>query len=245
MGIISTKIAKSSVHTRSRSDLTRHRVISVQPYIFAKPPPFHCTRMPKPAIASIPAFAFGLPLPPLLAGGGGLVGRDDEAPNRDPGREFCPVGGGGNGAEGGGAGGPSPTTGIPRSSSGSEDRVFTPRGCKLSRDAERAAACGSGDCARDVAGRGMGLSSSSLGGGRPKSRSLSASIDESPLRLGTLLAEREGLRPRMGGVGAVKLRTGGGPVELRTEERKGAWSERTCMLVGRRRVRAFAAAGGV
>lgn len=91
----------------------------------------------------------------------------------------------------------------------------------------------------------MGLSSSSLGGGRPKSRSFSASIDEPCMfaRAVTLLAEREGFRPRIGAVGAVKFRTIGGPlVDVRTEERNGARSERTCMLVGRRRVLTLACA---
>lgn len=67
---------------------------------------------------------------------------------RDPGRE-C-VGGAGRGAEGGGAGGPRPTTGIPRSSSGSADRPF----CILARELARLeGAGGSGDCDRDVDGR--------------------------------------------------------------------------------------------
>lgn len=74
--------------------------------------------------------ALGLP----FEDGGGLLGRDDE-PNRDPGRD-C-VGGGGRGADGGGAGGPRPTTGIPRSSSGSDERVLTPPFCMLNLDPDR------------------------------------------------------------------------------------------------------------
>lgn len=146
---------------------------------------------------------------------------------------------------------------MPRSSSGSDERVFTPRWI-LSLELDRLGV-GKGDCALELIavegavcegkGSGIGLSSSSFGGGNPKSRSLSALSIADPCVLAsavTLLAEREGLRPRMGAgpAGAVKFRAGtGGPcVELRTEERNGARSERTCMLVGRRRLRALACA---
>ena len=171
----------------------------------------------------------------LAFAGAGLAGRD---PNLEPGREL--IGGEGSGADGGGAGGPKPTTGRPRSSSGSDDPLG--RRCTLIRE-PGLLTVGIADCERDF-GRGVGMSSSSFGGGSPKSRPLKESIAdawEAASRV-TLLAEREGLRPRMGAVGVATGRTASGPVEFRTEERKGAGSERTCMLVGRRRVRMFACA---
>jgi hypothetical protein len=179
----------------------------------------HDTRMPKPATASIPALkltfdpSIGVGLVVLLAGGGG---------------------GAGKGAEGGGAGGPSPTTGIPRSNSGSDERVFRPF---LLPDLEPGREGGSGEMARSGSGVALSSSSESVGVSnlRPwKEFDGAASEGDCCASAATLVAEREGFIPRMG-----TARPSRGPVEFRIDWRKGAWSERTCMLVGRRRVLAL------
>ncbi|TKA30161.1 hypothetical protein B0A50_02880 [Salinomyces thailandicus] len=122
------------------------------------------------------------------------------------------AGGAGKGAEGGGAGGPSPMTGIPKSSAGSDDRVFNL--LPPERDPGRE---GMGDTPRSKNGlAGSGPSSGSDG-------KLKGSVGESWVEaVERLTEEREGLRFRMG---AVKERVvaGGGPdVDARSEPRKGA-----------------------
>ena len=98
--------------------------------------------MPNPATASIPFVG----APCTTAAGLGLVGRDAG-------------GGNGRGALGGGAGGPSPTTGMPKSSSGKEERVLSPFRI-LVRDPERG---GKGERARSGSGMALSLSSGTVG----------------------------------------------------------------------------------
>ena len=176
------------------------------------------TRIPNPATASIPAPK--LTFPPSI--GVGLFALEAG-------------GGAGKGAEGGGAGGPSPTTGIPRSSSGRAERDFT---LFLLPDLEPGRAGGRGERARSGSGVALSVSSVSERVGVSNRRPLKedgvaagdGKGDCCPSAV-TLVAEREGFIPRMG-----TARPSKGPVELRIDCRKGAWSERTCMLVGRRRL---------
>ena len=135
-------------------------------------------------------------------------------------------GGGGSGAEGGGAGGPRPTTGSPKSSCGNEARgliVLRP----LDRDP---GLDGSGDI--DLSGSGVALSVPSSGiVGVSNLRPWKAAGGDDCAGAAALLAERDGFIPRIG-----TARPSGGPVELRTDERNGVGSVRTCMLVGLLRV---------
>lgn len=66
---------------------------------------------------------------------------------------------------------------------------------------------------------------------------LNAASDWEDASAATLLAERDGLMPRMG---IARASSAGLVCELRTEVRKGAGLDRTWRLVGRRTVRAFA-----
>lgn len=127
-------------------------------------------------------------------------------------------GGGGKGALGGGAGGPNPTTGMPRSSAGRLDRVFRPLNplccVKLFLLGGRTSR---GEAARE--GSGVALSSLSL--------TVACDVlwngsvgDVASANVVMLVADLLGFRPRMG---AVKLRPAALPVtEFRTDERKGA-----------------------
>lgn len=144
-------------------------------------------------------------------------------------------GGAGKGALGGGAGGPSPTTGMPKSSSGNEDLVFKPL-LTLVLDPGLG---GKGDAERRP-GSGSGMILSSLGSSPSSERvgvreaNRADDSDCCAARAATLLAEREGFMPRMGIARASSV---GPACELRTEVKNGAGSERTCKLVGRRNVR--------
>lgn len=160
----------------------------------------HETRIPNPATASIPDVK--LTFAPSI--GEGLVVLD-------------PGGGAGSGAEGGGAGGPNPTTGIPRSSSGSAELLLGPL-----RPPDREPGRGGGRGERARSGRGV---ASSLSSDRVGVSNLRPLKDETfdgaewvcDAKAATLLADREGFIPRMG-----TARPSRGPVELRTDWRKGA-----------------------
>lgn len=162
----------------------------------------------------------------------------------------------GNGADGGGAGGPNATIDMPKSSSGSEDRgnaregflregvLLVARGASSDGMILFAGAASRASMVRFGLEKDVALASGSVrSGGEHKSDSRRPAIVlvgpvETPACC-TVPVEREGFKLRIG-----RGMPGRNPladwccdgvcwVELRIFDKKGAWSERICMLVGR------------